>query len=354
MFRMIVINIGSTSTKLGLFLDQEALFRETVDHLPEELSRLNAYDEWLSFHQDTVDRVLQKEKTKLRKIDLVVSRGGLTKPIEGGAYRINEEMLRDLRSGAYGWHPTNIGPNIAHRLADRYSAEAIIYDAPVTDEFMPLSKFSGLKGIERRSAIHVLSQKSAARKAAQDINIPLEEANFIVAHLGGGITIGAHRKGRIIDGTHGLSEGPFTPQRAGALPVLDVVELCFSEKLSKGELNKRLFGQGGVYSYLGTHDLRAVEALISEGDEAAFLVLQAMAYQISKDICSMAAALEGHISGVVLTGNLCRAQTLVKEIRKRISFLGKVMLYPGEDELESLAFGGYLVLTRAEKVKEYF
>jgi butyrate kinase len=339
---------------LGLFLDRKALFRETIDHLSEELSGLNGYDEWLSFHQDSVDRVLEREKTKLGKIDMVVSRGGLTKPVEGGAYRINEEMLRDLRSGAYGWHPANIGPKIAHRLADRYGAGAIIYDAPVTDEFMPLSKFSGLKGIERRSLMHVLSQKSAAGKAAQDLGISLSEANFIVAHLGGGITIGAHRKGRILDGTHGLSEGPFTPQRAGALPVLDVVDLCLSEKVSKGELNAKLFGQGGVCSYLGTHDSRAVERLISEGDEEALLVLQAMAYQISKDICSMAAALEGHISGVVLTGNLCRAQTLVKEIKKRISFLGKVMIYPGEDEVESLALGGYLVLTRAEKVKEYF
>lgn len=300
-----------------------------------------------------MDRVLESEKTELGKIDLLVSRGGLTKPIEGGAYRINEDMLHDLRLGAYGWHPTNIGPNIAHRLADRYGAEAIIYDAPVTEEYMKLSKFSGLKGVERRSAIHVLSQKSAARKAAQDFNMPLEEANFIVAHLGGGITIGAHRKGRIIDGTHGLSEGPFTPQRTGALPVLDLVELCFSETVSKAELNEKLFGKGGVYSYLGTHDLREVEALISEGDDEALLVLQAMAYQISKDICSMAAALEGHINGVVLTGNLCWAQTLLREIQKRISFLGKVMVYPGEDELENLAFGGYLVLTRAEKIKQY-
>jgi butyrate kinase len=150
-----------------------------------------------------------------------------------------------------------------------------------------------------------------------------------------------------------LSEGPFTPQRAGGLPVLDVVALCFSEKVSKGELNKKLFGQGGVTSYLGTHDMVEVEARIAEGDEEALLVLQAMAYQISKDICSMAAALEGHINGVVLTGNLCRAQSLVKEIRKRIYFLGKVMLYPGEDELESLALGGYVTLVRAERVKEY-
>ncbi|MGD9076663.1 MAG: butyrate kinase [Desulfobacteraceae bacterium] len=353
MFQMIVINIGSTSTKLGLFWDQEALVRKTVEHSPDKLSRLNVYDAWLRFHQDAVDRILKREKTKLGKIDLVVSRGGLTKPIEGGAYRINEDMLRDLRSGAYGSHPANIGPHIAHRLAERYGVEAIIYDAPVANEFIPISRFSGLKGIERRSAIHVLSQKSAVRKAAHDLHIPLAEANFIVAHLGGGITIGAHRKGRIIDGTHGLSEGPFTPQRAGALPVLDVVELCFSEKASKEELNKKLFGQGGVYSYLETHDMEAVEARISEGDKEALLVSQAMAYQISKDICSMAAALEGHINAVVLTGNLCRAKTLINEIRKRISFLGKVMLYPGEDELESLALGGYLVLTQAEKIKEY-
>lgn len=353
MSQLLVINIGSTSTKLGIFQDQKALFKETIAHTPGKMSLLNTYDEWLRFHQDAVDSVLKREKKKIRKIGLVVSRGGLTKRIESGAYLINEEMLRDLRSGAYGWHPANIGPSIAYGLARLYGAEAVIYDAPVADEFMPLAKFSGLKGIERRSALHVLSQKSAARKAAQDLGVPLVEVNLIVAHLGGGITIGAHRRGRIIDGTHGLSEGPFTPQRAGALPVLDVVELCFSEKVSKSAVNKKLFGQGGVYSYLGTHDMAAVELRISEGDAEALLVLQSMAYQISKNICAMAAAFQDHINAVVLTGNLCRAQVLVKEIEKRISFLGKIMLYPGEDELESLALGGSLILTQAEKVKEY-
>jgi butyrate kinase len=353
MFQIIVINIGSTSTKLGLFMNQEVLFKETIDHPPETLSRLNSYDAWAAFHQDRVEEVLNREKPTLGKIDLVVSRGGLTKPVEAGAYRINEEMLRDLGSGEYGWHPTNIGPCIAHRLAERYGADAMIYDAPVVDEFMPLSRFSGLKGIERRSAIHVLSQKSAARKAAQDLRIPPAEGSFIVAHLGGGITIGAHRKGRIIDGTHGLSEGPFTPQRAGSLPVLDVVELCLSQKISKEELQKKLFGQGGVYSYIKTHDMAEVETLVSEGNKEALLVLQAMAYQISKDICSMAAALKGRIDGVVLTGNLCRAQTLIKEIKRRTAFLGRVMIYPGEDELESLALGGYLVLSQVEELKEY-
>jgi butyrate kinase len=353
MFHIIAINIGSTSTKLGLFSDHEAVFREGMDHPPENFSGLNGYDDWLGFHQAAVDGVLRREKAKFEKIDLVVSRGGLTKPLETGAYCIGEEMLRDLCSGAYGWHPTNIGPAIAHRLAERYGSQAIIYDSPVADEFMLLSRFSGFKGIERRSAIHVLSQKSAATKAAHELRIPLKEANWIVAHLGGGITIGAHRKGRIVDGTHGLSEGPFTPQRTGSLPILDVVELCFSGNVSKEELNKKVFGEGGVYSYLGTYNMETVEGLVSAGNEEALLVVRAMAYQISKDICSMAAPLEGKVDGVILTGNLCRARTLVREIRKRISFLGKIMIYPGEDELESLARGGYSVLTRAENVKEY-
>ena len=354
MSKILVINIGSTSTKLALFLDNDALFRENIEHSSQKLSRLHGYDEWLSFHDHAVKSVLHKRAGELDGLGLVVSRGGLTRPIQGGAYYINDAMLHDLRSGDYGWHPCNIGPCIACSIAARYGIKAVIYDSPVSDELIQLARFSGLKGIERGAAFHVLSQKSAGRKAARELNVPYEQRNFIVAHVGGGITIGAHERGRIIDGTHGLNEGPFTPQRTGALPLQEFMKLCFSGQLTLEELGRRLFGQGGVHSYLGTHDISDIEQRADNGEEEASVVLKAMGYQISKDICSMAAVLKGRIDAVVLTGNLCRAKTVVTEIRNRVGFLGQLLIFPGEDELESLAQAGLRIMSPAgERVKVY-
>jgi len=354
MFKILVINIGSTSTKVGLFFDHDPVFKETRDHPSEDLSRLHGYDEWLRFHQTKVDNVLGLHGDMLEGLGLVVSRGGLTRPVEGGGYRINEEMLHDLRSGEYGWHPCNVGPCIAYSIAARYGVKAVIYDSPVSDELIQLARFSGLKGIERGAAFHVLSQKSAGRKAARKLDVPYEQGNFIVAHLGGGITIGAHERGRIIDGTHGLNEGPFTPQRTGALPLQELLNLCVSGQLTQEELRQRLFGQGGVHSYLGTHDIAVIEQRADNGEEEASSVLKAMGYQISKDICSMAAVLEGRIDAVVLTGNLCRAKTVITEIRNRVCSLGKLLIFPGEDELESLAQAGLRIMSPGgETVKVY-
>ncbi len=354
MFKILVINIGSTSTKLALFLDNEAFFRESIEHSSEKLSRLQGYEEWFRFHNDAVKRVFHERTRDLGDLGLVVSRGGLTRPVQGGAYYINDAMLRDLRSGDYGWHPCNIGPRIAYTIAERYGVKAVIYDSPVSDELIQLARFSGLKGIERGAAFHVLSQKSAGRKAALKLNVPYEQGNFIVAHLGGGITIGAHKNGRIIDGTHGLSEGPFTPQRTGALPLQDFLKLCFSGKFTEEELRRTLFSQGGIHSYLGTHDIKYIEQRANNGDEEAILLLKAMGYQTSKEICSMAAVLEGRIDAVVLTGNLCRAKTVVTEIRNRVRSLGRLLIFPGEDELESLAQAGLRIMSPGgETVKEY-
>ncbi|MGM0426576.1 MAG: butyrate kinase [Thermodesulfobacteriota bacterium] len=353
MNKILVVNIGSTSTKVGLFQDYEPLFKETSAHTPEALSRLQWHDDWLWFHQACVDRVLNAHKQMLGSLALVVSRGGLSRPVGGGAYRIDETMLLDLSSGKYGWHPCNVGPAIAFSIASRYRVRAMVYDAPVTDELEPLARFSGLKALDREAASHVLNQKSAARKAAQDMDRPYENARFVVAHLGGGITIGAHRNGKIIDCTHGLSEGPFTPQRTGSLPLKQIIDLCFSQRYNKDELLSMFWRQGGVRSYLGTHDIETVEERIAKGDEKARLVLEAMAYQISKEIGAMAAVLKGNVDAVVLTGDLCRARTIMEAIEERIAFVGGVYTYPGEDELENLASGGFAVLTRRETMKEY-
>lgn len=353
MQRILVINIGSTSTKVGLFSDENILSKKTIDHAAKDLAQLHGYDAWLRFHQAMVEKIFKSHKERLERFHLVVSRGGLTKPVETGAYLINDAMLQDLRSGQYGWHPCNVGPAIAYEIAKRLEVKAIIYDSPVADEMEPLARVSGLKGIERKSAFHVLSQKSAARKAAEELGIHYEQGHFIVSHLGGGITICAHKKGRIIDGTHGLSEGPFTPQRTGTLPLQEVLSLCYSARFTEQKLSRRLFSQSGVQSYLGTHDIASVELRAGKGDDEAMLVLKAMGYQISKSICSMAAVLKGRIDAVILTGNLCLAKTIVTEIQDRISSLGPLFIYPGEDELESLALGGLGVLHGYETTKVY-
>lgn len=354
MFRILVINIGSTSTKVGLCDDKNDFIRETINHNPKDLAQLHGYDAWLQFHQAAVEKILKIKKTKSNKIHLVVSRGGLTKPIVGCAYLINDAMLQDLRSGNYGWHPCNVGPAIAARVAARLGVKAIIHDSPVADELIPVARFSGLKGIERKAAFHVLSQKSAARKASQNLNIHYEQGNFIVAHLGGGITVGAHQKGRIIDGTHGLSEGPFTPQRTGSLPLQEVLKLCFSGQFTQEEINHRLFSQGGVYSYVGTHDIAAIENRIAIDYKEAKFVLKAMGYQISKEICSMASVLKGRLDAIVLTGNLCHAKTVLSEIKNRVKFLGPLLIFPEEDELESLAQAGLRIMSPGgETVREY-
>jgi len=353
MDKILVINIGSTSTKAGLFQDHGVLFKETVGHAPEALSGLHTHQDWVRFHQACVDRVLKIHARELDGLALVVSRGGLTRPVAGGAYGIDEPMLRDLSSGEFGWHPCNVGPAIAFDIAARMGVKAVVYDTPVTDELEPLARFSGFKGIDREAAFHVLNHRSAARKAARELSIAYERGRFVVGHLGGGITVCAHRDGKIIDGTHGLSEGPFTPQRTGSLPLKQVVDLCFSRRHKKDELLGLLLRQGGARSYLGTHDVKALERRVAQGDEEVRLVLEAMAYQISKEIGAMASVLMGRVDAVVLTGDLCLASTVMKAIKERIAFLGKVFVYPGEDELENLASGGFRVLSLEEPVKDY-
>lgn len=353
MFRILVINIGSTSTKVGMFADGRCLFKKTQNHTPSEMAALRTFDQWLGFHRKTVDAIMEWGKDRLASPDLIVSRGGLTRPLETGAYRIDRDMISDLRSGDYGWHPSNVGPVIAGEMAARTGAEAIIYDSPVSDEMISVARFSGLNDIERRAAFHVLSQKSAARRAADSLWAPYRDASFVVAHLGGGITICAHKKGRIIDGTHGINEGPFTPQRTGALPLGDVIDLCFSGEFSPDELQRRFFKTGGIVSYLGTHDVEKLEKAASGRDTRIRFVLRAMGYQITKEIGSMAAVLSGRVAAVVITGGLARSATVVDEIRRRTDFIAPLLVFPGEAELEALAAGGESVLKKREPVKTF-
>jgi len=353
MANIFIINIGSTSTRVGMFRDNDPVFTETVNHFPGKTAELKKFEDWYKFNLNVIDGILNKNQNKITDFDLVVSRGGLTRAIKTGAYLINQSMTDDLRSGRYGWHPCNTGPEIAMKIAGRYRTKAIIFDSPVSDEMLPIAKFSGLKGVERCAAFHVLSHKAAAKRAAAKLNISYNKSSFIVVHMGGGITICAHQNGRMIDGTHGINEGPFTPQRTGILPLQEVIELCFSGKYSQTKLRQKLFGSGGVVSYLGTHDVKQLEEKILKGDTKIRQVLEAMGYQISKEIGSMAVVLSGHIDAIVITGSLSNAKTIMEEIQNRISFLARVLILPDEDELVTLAAGCVSVLSRNEEIQTY-
>jgi butyrate kinase len=349
--RLLIINVGSTSTKVAWFREGKPEAQENIRYRGEDLAAFSSLAEQLPLREGDVLKFVENRGLQMADLDMVVSRGGLGRPAPAGAYRIDDAMCRDLLEGRYGQHPSALGPAMAHRFSGRFGMPAIVVDPPSTDEFEPLSRIAGIPEIERKSGLHALNQKMAARKYAAAQGKKYEDINVVVAHLGGGITIGAHRRGRVVDCTHGLAEGPFTPERAGSLPTQDL--LAWSAKLDRKEVQVRLVGQGGLAAYLGTTDAQRVEAMIRDGDERAGRIYEAMAYQVAKDIAAMAAVLEGRIDGIVITGGLAHSAMLVQWIEKRVRFLGPVSVHPGEDEMEALVEGGLRVLRGEEEVKAY-
>lgn len=352
-YNILVLNIGSTTTKVAFFENDLIKVKEIIGYEPNQVGLLMHYMEQLDLRREGIVEFLKKHLIELDKLDMIVSRGGLTAPLSSGVYLINEEMCDDLHSGKYGQHPTNLGPLIAHGLANQAGIQAVIVDSPSTDEYQPLARISGIPEIERKSAFHALNQKAAARKAAEEAGIPYEECNMVVAHLGGGITVGAHQKGKVIDSTIGVGEGPMTTERAGALPTIDLLRFLDSGHFSLEKLRKRLTSQGGLFAYLGTNDVSQVEANIQKGNEKSVLILQAMAYQIAKDIGAMSTVLDGQVDAIVLTGGLANSLRLVDWISKRVRFIAPVKVYPGENEMLALAQGALRVLLGTEPVKNY-
>jgi butyrate kinase len=350
---ILAINVGSTSTKVAFYRDSERLVQESITYSAADLSRYEGLGDQLPLRAEGLRKFIEKNAIDMSKVDLVISRGGLGKPGPAGAYSIDERMCDDLMQGRYGKHPSALGPAMALGLARQYGMPAVVIDPPSTDEFQPLARLSGLPEIERKSAFHALNQKAAARKAARQINKRYEEVNFVVAHLGGGITIGAHEKGIVIDCTHGLNEGPFTPERAGALPTQDLLDLAQSGRVSPKDLSRKLVGQGGLAAYLGTSNAVEVEEAVKKGDAKAVLVYQAMAYQIAKDIGAMAAVLGGKVDGVVLTGGLAHSEMLTGWVKQRTGFISPIFVFPGEDEMEAMAEGSLRILRGEEKPREY-
>jgi len=350
---LLVINVGSTSTKVACFRGDTPECSGNICYRVEDLARLSSLEEQLPLREQGIMDFITKNCIDTEELDMIVSRGGLGKPGPAGAYRIDMNMCEDLLDGKYGKHVSALGPSMALKLSQKHGIPAIVIDPPSTDEYEPLARISGMPDIERKSAFHALNQKMAARKYAAEVGKRYEEINVVVAHLGGGITVGAHRRGCVIDCTHGLSEGPFTPERAGALPTMDLIDLACSGKLDKKQILGRLIGQGGLAAYLGTTDAQVVENMIKAGDEKAKHVYEAMAYQISKEIGAMAIVLKGHIDGIIITGGLAHSEMLTGWIVERTGFLAPLIIYPGEDEMAALADGGYRFLRNEEKMMLY-
>jgi butyrate kinase len=354
MEKILVINPGSTSTKLGFFEGEKPIFIEVLRHNSEEIKKYKRIFDQYEFRKNVVLNFLKDKNISLESITCVVGRGGLIKPVESGTYIVNEKMIEDLKEAKRGEHASNLGAIIAYEIAKELNIPAFIVDPVVVDEMDDIARISGLKGIERKSIFHALNQKAVARKAAKDLGKKYEDVNLIVVHLGGGISIGAHRKGKVVDVNNALNgDGPFAPERAGGLPTQDLVDLCFSGKYTYEEMKKKLAGEGGLVSHLGTNDAREVERRIESGDNYARLVYEAMAYQISRTIGEMAAVLKGDIDAIVVTGGIAYSNMLVNWIKERVSFLGKILVYPGEDEMGALALGALRVLRKEEEPKIY-
>lgn len=353
-YKQLIINPGSTSTKIGVYDDENLILVETLRHSSEEIGKYKEIYDQLEFRKEVILKVLEEKGFDIKELSGVVGRGGLLKPIEGGTYNVNDIMIKDLEHGVLGQHASNLGGIIAHEIATEIKVPSFIVDPVVVDEFEDVARISGMPEIERKSIFHALNQKAVSKRYAQEQNIYYEELNLIVAHMGGGISVGAHKHGRVVDVNNALDgEGPFSPERSGGLPVGDLVKLCFSGKYTMDEIKRKINGKGGIVGYLQTNDAKAVEDRVLAGDKEAKLIFDAMAYQVAKEIGRCAAVLQGKVDAIILTGGIAYSQYIVNYIKERVEFISQVVVYPGEDELLALAEGGLRVLKGQEAAKEY-
>ena len=352
---ILAINPGSTSTKFALFREDEQLFERTLRHTCKELEGYKRITDQFHFRKNLIMKELETNGINTSEIVAVVGRGGLVKPIESGIYKVNKKMKEDLIAGVMGEHASNLGGLIADDISRGIKdSTAFIVDPVVVDELQPVARISGCPEIERVSIFHALNQKAVARAYAASVNRKYEELNLIVAHMGGGVSVGAHSKGRVIDVNNALyGDGPFSPERSGGLPSGQLADLCFSGKYTHEELKAMITGKGGMVAYLGTNNFIEVCAMADKGDGKAILIRDALAYQIGKEIGASAAVLQGKVDAIILTGGLAYQDGHVEKIKSMIGFLAKVVVYPGEDEIRALAFNGLLALDGRIRIKTY-
>jgi len=352
---ILAINPGSTSTKFSLFEEERLVFEKTLRHSSEELKIFNRITDQFHFRRNLIMNELSERKIDVSRIAAVVGRGGLVKPIESGIYKVNQRMKDDLTAGYSGQHASNLGGLIADDIATSLCcACAYIVDPVVVDELQSLARVSGHPEIERKSIFHALNQKAVARTFAAASGRKYEELNLIIAHMGGGVSVGAHKNGKVIDVNNALNgDGPFSPERSGGLPAGQLVDLCFSGKFSHDELMSMLTGKGGMMAYLGTNSFIEVCKMADDGDQKAILISKAASYQVGKEIGAMAAVLDGKVDAIILTGGMAHQDSYINYIKSMVSFIAAVVVYPGEDELKALAFNGLLALDGKIEIKDY-
>ena len=353
--KTMAINLGSTSTKIAYFVDGVCICKESVSHDPQRLLEFPTIWDQYDYRKAAIDDFMHRHGIVLSELDAFCSRGGHTEPIVGGTYRINEAMLRQNRSEKYGVHVGNLGLILAYEYA-RESGKAVplTMNLPTTDEFAPIARISGLAEIERRSCFQALNHKAMAEYYAESVGKRYEELNLVVVMLGGGISVAAHCRGKMIDGPDALTgEGPFSNNRCGTVPIGSLVTLCYSGKYTLEQMLHHINGEGGLVSYLGTTDVRSVTEKAQAGDEKCRLVIEAMCYQTAKEIGAQATVLKGNVDAILLTGGMANSAYITGLIRERVESIAPVVILPGEREMESLGRGAYRVLTGAEELREF-
>ncbi|MFO7815037.1 MAG: butyrate kinase [Halanaerobiales bacterium] len=354
MFKLLVINPGSTSTKLSIFEDEIEVWSKNIQHKSEEIRKFEKIIDQFEWRETLTKKVISDSVHKFNELDAVVARGGVAlDPLLGGTYLIDENMVNDLEIAKNSSHASNLAGIIAYNLGREYNIPAYTVDPISVDEFDDLARLSGLPEINRKCQSHALNLKAIGRKTSEYIGKDFEEANLVGVHLGGGISIASLRKGKIVDVNNANQGGPYSPERVGTLPSLGLVEYIYDNNPDHNKFVKKLLGNGGLMAYLGTNDGLEIEERIKNGDQKAKLVYEGMIYQITKEIGAMATVLNGDVDAIFITGGLAKSKYITNRVVKKIKYISEVLVYPGAEEMENLAKGALRVLKKEEEYLEY-
>ena len=352
--KSLIINPGSTSTKIGVFEDETLLFEETLRHSTEEISQYASIVDQKDFRKNIIVNLLNEKNFDINSLNMVVGRGGMLKPIPGGTYAVTDDLLEDLKIGKQGQHASNLGGILAREIGDSIGVPSFIVDPVVVDEMMPIARYSGVPELPRTSVFHALNQKAVAKRYANEIGKAYTDLNLIVVHMGGGVSVGAHKNGRVVDIFNALDgDGAFSPERAGSVPSGALIKMCFSGKYTEKEVYKKIVGNGGFNAYMGTNDMRDVEKAVLAGDEKAIEYRDAFILQVAKDMGSMACVLDGKVDQIVVTGGIAYDKGVVAGLKERAEWIAPFTIYPGEDELLALVQGGLRVINGVEEAMKY-
>ncbi len=352
--KSLIINPGSTSTKIGVFEDENLLFEETLRHTTEEISRYATIVDQKDFRKKIITDLLAEKNFDIKTLGVVVGRGGMLKPIPGGTYAVTDELLQDLKMGKQGQHASNLGGILAREIGDEIGVPSYIVDPVVVDELQTVARYSGVPELPRTSVFHALNQKAVAKRYAKEVGKAYESLRLIVVHMGGGVSVGAHIGGKVVDVFNALDgDGAFSPERAGAVPSGALIKMCFSGAYTEKEVYGKIVGKGGFNAYLGTNDMRNVTKMANEGDAHAAEVKEAFLYQVAKDIGSMACVLEGRVDQIIVTGGIAYGEDVVANLKEKAGWRAPFTVYPGEDELLALAQGGLRVMNGEEEAMIY-